>query len=64
MDGAVEQGDEADEGRLEAWRSMVGGSFRGSVVIKNQGRKSRPSQLIPGVGPTNSRMKRHLGLSS
>src|SRR3990172_2326334 len=27
--GAIEQGDEADEGRLEAWRGMVSGGFRG-----------------------------------
>ena len=31
---------------------MVGGAFRGSVVIENQGRRSRPSQLIPGVRQT------------
>jgi hypothetical protein len=47
--GGVEQGDEADEGRLEAMHGMVGGLFRGRAGTKDQGRRSRPSQLIPRV---------------
>ena len=47
--GGVEQGDEADEGRLEAMRGMVGGLFRGRAGTKDQGPSSRPSQLIPRV---------------
>ena len=50
--GGVEQGDEADEGRLEAGRDIMVGLFRGSAVIVNQGPRSRPSQLIPSVRPT------------
>ena len=44
---AVEQGDAADEGRLEASRSIIVGP-----VTANQGKVVRPSQLIPGVRPT------------
>ncbi len=41
-DGAVEQRDAADEGRLEACGSIV----VGNEVIMDQGRVVRPSQLI------------------
>jgi hypothetical protein len=34
---ATEQGDEADEGRLEARRSMVVGGHRGRTAIVNEG---------------------------
>jgi hypothetical protein len=44
---AVEQGDAADEGRLEASRSIIVGP-----VTANQGKVVRPSQLIPSVRPT------------
>jgi hypothetical protein len=50
--GGVEQGDEADEGRLEVARGMVGGLFRGRAGTKHQGPRSRPSQLIPSVRRT------------
>ncbi len=49
---AVEQADEADEGRLELERSVGGGLFRGSAVIVWGASRSRPSQLIRGVGRT------------
>jgi hypothetical protein len=52
--GAAEQADAADEGRLEAGRSILVGVFRGSVVIVNCTRRSRPSQLIRSVGRTIS----------
>jgi hypothetical protein len=47
---ATEQGDEADEGRLEARRSMVVGAYRGRAAIVNEGAGARPSQLIASVG--------------
>jgi hypothetical protein len=43
----VEQRDAADEGRLEACGSIIGGR-----VIVNQGKVLRPSQLIASVGQT------------
>ena len=46
---AAEQRDEADEGRLEAERSMVGGSCHGVAATKNHGGVVRPSQLIASV---------------
>jgi len=46
---AAEQGDEADEGRLELERGMVGGSRHGVAATVRRHRRSRPSQLIPGV---------------
>ena len=52
MSEAVEQADEADEGRLEACGSMVVGCSRGSVVIVGEGKVVRPSQLIRSVRPT------------
>jgi hypothetical protein len=42
--GAVQQRDAADEGRLEAYGSIVVGT-----VIVNQGEVVRPSQLIASV---------------
>jgi hypothetical protein len=48
--GAAQQADEADIGGLEVGRSMVGDLLRGWLAIENQGAKSRPSQLICGVG--------------
>jgi len=47
MGGAVQQRDAADEGRSEASGTILGG-----MVIVNQGKVVRPSQLIPGVRPT------------
>ena len=44
---AAEQRDAADEGRLEA-----GGSIIGGTVIVNQGKVVRPSQLIASVRQT------------
>jgi hypothetical protein len=44
---AVEQADAADEGRLEASRSIMVGR-----VTANQGKVVRPSQLIRSVGRT------------
>ena len=46
---ATEQGDAADEGRLEAGRGMVGGVRLGCAVPAHHHRGSRPSQLIAGV---------------
>ncbi len=46
---AVEQGDEADEARLEVERGMVGGLFRDRVVIVWVPACLRASQLIPSV---------------
>jgi hypothetical protein len=47
--GAAQQGDEADEGRLELERDMEGGIRHGVMQAMNRSRSSRPSQLIPGV---------------
>ncbi len=55
MHEATEQGDEADEARLEVERGMVGGLFRGRAVIAWVPACLRASQLIPGVGPTGGR---------
>jgi hypothetical protein len=49
---AIQQGDEADEGRLEARRSMVVGAYRGRAVIVNGRAGARPLQLIASVRPT------------
>jgi hypothetical protein len=49
---AVEQRDAADEGRLETSGSIMVGTFRGSVVIVNEGKVVRPSQLIASVRQT------------
>ncbi len=46
---AAEQGDEADEARVEVERRMVGGCRRGRAVIVRVPVCSRASQLIPGV---------------
>ena len=46
---AAEQRDEADEGRMEAERGMVGGSRHSVVVSKHHGAGARPSQLIASV---------------
>jgi hypothetical protein len=48
----AEQGAEADEGRLEAWRGMVGGGHRGRAAILNGGAGARPSQPIASVVQT------------
>ena len=47
--GAVEQRDEADEGRVEAERGMVRASRHGSTATKDHGGVVRPSQLIASV---------------
>ncbi len=47
MSGAVQQRDAADEGRLDAHGSIIAG-----MVIVNQGKVVRPSQLIASVGRT------------
>jgi hypothetical protein len=47
VDRVAEQRDGADEGRLEAYGSIVVGS-----VIVNHGEVVRPSQLIASVGRT------------
>jgi len=52
MLGATEQRDEADGGRVEAKRSMVGVSCHGVAATKNHGAVVRPSQLIASVRPT------------
>jgi len=49
---AAEQGDEADEGRLELERGLVGGSRHGVAVTMGRLERSRPSRLIPGVRRT------------
>ncbi len=46
---AAERGDEADEARGVAWRSMVHGAFRGWVRIVRGGAGVRASQLIASV---------------
>ncbi len=45
--GAVQQRDAADEGRLDAYGSIIVGT-----VIVNKGKVVRPSQLIARVGLT------------
>ena len=52
MDGAAQQRDEADEGRMEAERGMVEGSCQGSAATKDHGGVVRPSQLIASVRRT------------
>ena len=47
--GAVEQRDEADEGRVEAGRGLVGGRCHGFAATKDHGAGARPSQLIASV---------------
>jgi hypothetical protein len=47
--GAAEQGDEADEARLEMERGLVVGGRREPSVIAWVLAYSRASQLIPGV---------------
>jgi hypothetical protein len=49
---AIQQGDEADEGRLVARRSMVVGGHLGWPAIVSEGAGARPSQLIASVGLT------------
>jgi hypothetical protein len=49
---AAQQGDEADEARVEAERGMVVGGHREPSVIVWVPACSRASQLIPGVGRT------------
>jgi hypothetical protein len=46
--GAIEQRDAADEGRLDAYGTIV----VGNEVIVNQGKVVRPSQLIASVRQT------------
>jgi hypothetical protein len=46
MDGAAQQRDAADEGRLEACGRII----VGNKVLVNQGEVVRPSQLIASVG--------------
>ena len=48
QNGGVEQRDAADEGRLDAYGSII----VGNKVIVNQGKVVRPSQLIASVGRT------------
>ena len=52
VEQAVEQADAADEGRVEASGSTMVGAFRGSVVIVDESKVVRPSQLIRSVRPT------------
>jgi len=49
MRRAAEQRDEADEGRLEAGRGMVGASYHGVAATKDHGAVVHPSQLIASV---------------
>jgi hypothetical protein len=50
---AVQRGDEADEGRLEARGTMELGRHLGRTAVIVRGhRRSRPSQLIASVGRT------------
>jgi len=49
MGDAAEQRDEADEGRLEAKRGMVGAGRHEVAATKNHGGALRPSQLIASV---------------
>ena len=49
--GAVQQSDEADEGRLALGRSLVGGSFRGGLPPSTR-TEVAPFAAYPGVGPT------------
>ena len=51
---AAEQGDEADEARLEAERGMVVGRHLGCAVIVHGPRGARASQLIAGVRRTRA----------
>ena len=46
---AAEQRDEADEGRIEAERSMLGVSCHGVAATKDHRGVVRPSQLIASV---------------
>ena len=48
-EGAAEQRDEADEGRMEAGRGMVRASRHGVAATKDHGGVVRPSQLIASV---------------
>ena len=49
MGDAAEQRDEADEGRVQAKRGMVGAGRHEVAATKNHGGALRPSQLIAGV---------------
>ena len=51
MSHVAEQRDAADEGRLEAYGSII----VGNEVIVNEGEVVRPSQLIASVRPTRPR---------
>ena len=51
-DRAVEQRDEADEGRMQAGRGRVGVGWQGVAATKDHGAVMRPSQLIASVGHT------------
>ena len=55
--GAVEQRDEADEGRVEAKRGMVKVRGHGVVATKDRGAVVRPSQLIASVGQASGWIK-------
>jgi hypothetical protein len=48
VDGAIQQRDAADEGRLEACGTII----VGNKAIVSQGEVVRPSQLIASVGRT------------
>ena len=50
---AAEQRDEADEGRVEEKRSMVGVSCHGVAATKDHDGVVRPSQLIASVRRTS-----------
>jgi hypothetical protein len=53
MGGATQQRDAADEGRLDAYGSIIGGR-----IIVNQGEVVRPSQLIASVRRARVRGRR------
>ena len=55
---AVEQRDEADEGRVEAGRGLVGDSRHGFAATKDHGAGACPSQLIASVRRTMGRWSR------
>jgi len=61
--GAAEQRDEADEGRVEAERSMVSASCHGVAATKDGGGGARPSQLIASVLRTSRERRVTTGLS-
>ena len=56
MTAAAEQGDEADEGRLELERGMVGGSRHGVVVAGSRSSQTRPGTFVYALS-TNTHME-------